>query len=464
VHTFAKVRHRIVAVVTGVLLALTGVTVTVIAAPPASAATICDQWGSVVAGNYIIQNNRWGSSATQCISTTSDGFSITEQDGTGNTSGAPVSYPSIYLGCHYSNCSPNSPLPAKISSMGDVPSSISDTFPSGGTWDAAYDIWLNATTDVSGVQDTEIMIWLNHQGGIQPIGSPTGSASLAGRSWTVWTGNNGGNNVVSYVAGSAISSLDFNVRDFVLDTLGRGSQYGTTSWYLTSIQAGFEPWIGGVGLAVNSFSASVGGSSGGGGGSVPGAPGTPATSNVTSNSVTLNWAASSGTVTGYQIERATGATGTSFSQVGTGSGTSFTDTGLTAGTTYRYRVRATNAAGNSAYSGIVNVTTSGSGGGGGSGACTTTTAVQSQWNTGYVLQLTVRNSGTTTLNSWTSTVTLPPGHALTNSWPIPATMSGQVVTEHSTAALAPGATASWGVQAGRADGNTQLPSTVTCGQ
>ena len=29
------------------------------------------------------------------------------------------------------------------------------------------------------------------------------------------------------------------------------------SWYLTSIQAGFEPWQGGAGLAVNSFSASV---------------------------------------------------------------------------------------------------------------------------------------------------------------------------------------------------------------
>ncbi|WP_263992013.1 GH12 family glycosyl hydrolase domain-containing protein [Mycobacterium bourgelatii] len=29
------------------------------------------------------------------------------------------------------------------------------------------------------------------------------------------------------------------------------------SWYLTSIQAGFEPWQGGVGLAVESFDAKV---------------------------------------------------------------------------------------------------------------------------------------------------------------------------------------------------------------
>ena len=41
----------------------------------------------------------------------------------------------------------------------------------------------------------------------------------------------------------------------------------TSSWYLTSVQAGFEPWSGGAGLAVNTFSADVvPGSNGGGGG------------------------------------------------------------------------------------------------------------------------------------------------------------------------------------------------------
>jgi hypothetical protein len=226
---------------------------------PAHAATLCDQFATVVSGNYVIMNNRWGTSATQCINTTASGFSITQQDGTGNLSGAPTAYPAIYLGCHYSNCSPGF-SPRQISSFSAANSSISLSYPGSGTWDAAYDIWLNADTNVSGVQDTEIMIWLNHTGSIQPIGGPTGSANLGGRSWTVWTGSNGQNNVVSYVSASAITSLSFNVRDFITDTLGRGSQYGNTSWYLTSIQAGFEPWIGGVGLTVNSFSASVGGS------------------------------------------------------------------------------------------------------------------------------------------------------------------------------------------------------------
>jgi len=224
----------------------------------AATGQICTQYGTTTQGNYIVMNNRWGTSATQCINVTTSGFQIVQQDGTGNLSGAPTAYPAIYLGCHYGNCSPNSPLPMQISAIRSATSSTTETYPSSGTYDAAYDIWLNDTTNVSGVQKTEIMIWLNHTGSIQPVGSQTATASIAGHSWAVWTGNNGQNNVVSY-QGSGITSFSFNVMSFITDTLSRGSQYGSTAWYLTSIQDGFEPWVGGVGLAVSNFSASVSG-------------------------------------------------------------------------------------------------------------------------------------------------------------------------------------------------------------
>jgi len=244
-------------VLAGLLVVSSGAAVFLTATAARADTRICDQYGTTpIGGRYVVQNNRWGTSATQCINVTSTGFSIVQQDGVGNSGGAPVSYPSIFLGCHYSNCSPGSPLPARISTITSAPSSISDTYPGSGTYDSSYDIWLNADTNVSGVQDTEIMIWLNHTGSVQPVGSATGTANLAGRNWTVWTGNNGANNVVSYVQ-SGLSGLSFNVMDFVHDTLGRGSVYGSTAWYLTSIQAGFEPWVGGVGLSVNSFSASI---------------------------------------------------------------------------------------------------------------------------------------------------------------------------------------------------------------
>ncbi|MGW5668266.1 GH12 family glycosyl hydrolase domain-containing protein [Micromonospora sp. NPDC003776] len=234
-----------------------GSIVAVILGGSASADTqICDQYGSTtIGGKYVVQNNRWGTSAQQCINVTSTGFSITRQDGVGSTSGAPVSYPSIFVGCHYTNCSPGTNLPVQVKNISSAPSSISYNYVGGAIYDASYDIWLDPTPKKDGVNQMEIMIWLNRQGSIQPIGSVVGNASIAGRTWEVWRGSNGSNNVISYVAPSAVPSMSFDVMAFINDTRSRGAI--TSDWYLTSIQAGFEPWQGGVGLAVNSFSQSV---------------------------------------------------------------------------------------------------------------------------------------------------------------------------------------------------------------
>ena len=216
---------------------------------------ICDQFGSTTTGGkYIVMNNRWGSNAQQCINVTASGFQIQTQQGSTTTNGAPLSYPAIYVGCHYGACSPGTNLPRQLSQIGSAPSSISYNY-TGGTFDASYDIWMDPTPKTTGVNQMELMIWFNRQGGVQPIGGPVGTTTIAGHSWEVWQGNNGGNDVVSYVAPSAVGSLSFNVLDFVRDVDARTRV--DNSWYLTSIQAGFEPWNGGTGLAVNSFSADV---------------------------------------------------------------------------------------------------------------------------------------------------------------------------------------------------------------
>ena len=63
-------------------------------------------------------------------------------------------------------------------------------------------------------------------------------------------------------------------------------------------------------------------------------------------------------MTGYQVERCQGAACTNFAQIATPTATTFNDTGLAASTTYRYRVRATDAAGNlSGYSNVATATT-----------------------------------------------------------------------------------------------------------
>ncbi|MEU9559160.1 GH12 family glycosyl hydrolase domain-containing protein [Streptomyces fumanus] len=256
-------------------LVLMGTLVTAAAPARAADTTICEQFGSTTIQNrYVVQNNRWGTSAEQCVTATDSGFRLSRADGSVPTNGAPKSYPSVFYGCHYTNCSPGTNLPARISGISAAPSSISYGYVSNAVYNASYDIWLDPTPRTDGVNRTEIMIWFNRVGSIQPIGSPVGTATVGGRSWEVWSGSNGSNDVLSFVAPSAISSWSFDVMDFVRHTVSRG--LATNDWYLTSIQAGFEPWQNGAGLAVNSFSASV--QTGGGN---PGNPGTPTACKVT---------------------------------------------------------------------------------------------------------------------------------------------------------------------------------------
>ncbi|MFD0477112.1 fibronectin type III domain-containing protein [Nonomuraea thailandensis] len=80
----------------------------------------------------------------------------------------------------------------------------------------------------------------------------------------------------------------------------------------------------------------------------PAAPAGLAASGTTATATTLAWSAATDNVgvTGYDVLRAPGASGGTFTQAGTSATTTFTNTGLTAGATYRYQVRARDAAGN----------------------------------------------------------------------------------------------------------------------
>ncbi|KAA0940426.1 GH12 family glycosyl hydrolase domain-containing protein [Streptomyces apricus] len=263
--------HRLLA---ALLTALASLAVLLSVTAPAHAdTTICEQYGATTIQNrYVVQNNRWGTSATQCISANDSGFRITQADGSVPTNGAPKSYPSLFNGCHYTRCSPGTGLPARIDTVSAAPSSISYGYVGNAVYNASYDIWLDPTPRTDGVNQTEIMIWFNRVGPIQPIGSQVGTASVGGRTWEVWSGSNGGNDVLSFVAPSAIGSWSFDVMDFVDQAVARW--LARSDWYLTSVQAGFEPWQGGAGLAVNSFSSTV--STGG----TPGGPADPAACTV----------------------------------------------------------------------------------------------------------------------------------------------------------------------------------------
>jgi chitinase len=109
--------------------------------------------------------------------------------------------------------------------------------------------------------------------------------------------------------------------------------------------------------------AGSGGGGTGGGTTAPAAPANLAVTGTTSSSVSLSWAAPSGTVTGYYVSE-------DGSRVASVTGTTDTVTGLAASTAYTFTVSAYNSAGQSPASNQVSATTaasSGGGGGGGSG-------------------------------------------------------------------------------------------------
>ena len=96
---------------------------------------------------------------------------------------------------------------------------------------------------------------------------PIATTTIDGMSWNVYGGTTEEgyeNDVFSYLPVTPtppITSLtNLNLLAFIDDTQSRTANYAqpvTDAWYLTSIQAGFEPHSGGIGLTVNSFDATV---------------------------------------------------------------------------------------------------------------------------------------------------------------------------------------------------------------
>ncbi len=215
----------------------------------------CAAFGNIwMNGNtYYAQNNVWGSSLGQCISINGTVLSVTSANFNNSTSGSPASYPSFVYGCAYGNCTSGSGLPKQVSAIGSAPSAFSVTS-AGGAWDLAYDIWLDPTARTNG-QNTgeEIMIWLDSSGA-QPAGSQVATTSIGGQTWEVWFTRMSQWNYVAYRA-HGLRSVNIDLKGFINDSVQRG--YAQNSWYLTSIQAGFEIWQGGTGLKINSFSAKV---------------------------------------------------------------------------------------------------------------------------------------------------------------------------------------------------------------
>jgi cellulose 1,4-beta-cellobiosidase len=79
---------------------------------------------------------------------------------------------------------------------------------------------------------------------------------IGGHGYQVWVRQKSWN-TISYTMTGATSLSNVDLQAFVADAVSRG--YIASSWYLIAVEAGFELWHGGTGLATNSFSVKVAG-------------------------------------------------------------------------------------------------------------------------------------------------------------------------------------------------------------
>jgi hypothetical protein len=378
--------------------------------------------------------NEYDSSLEECATINGLGFNITTADFSNATNGSPATYTSLFRGCHWGTCTSSNPFPIEESNIASATTSVSITQPSGYNNDAAYDIWFNQSSTTSGQPNgTEIMIWLNHQGSIEPFGSQVATATIDGASYAVWTGNQSSWKIVSYVATTPVTSVsNLNLVPFFSDAVSRGSL--ESSWWLIDVEYGFEIWTGGQGLAMSGFSVSAAAGSGGGGSctTVPSAPsgltGLAASSSVINLSWTADTAPANCTISGYNVFRSTtsGFTPSSSNQIASGvTATSYSSTGLSASTTYYYKIEAVDAAGTSASSSQASATTQSSGNGG--SGCTVDYVISPQNSSAFGAAITIKN-GSTAITSWTLTWAFANGQTVSQLWNGIESQSGANVT------------------------------------
>ncbi|MFC1641162.1 hypothetical protein ACFL5O_00525 [Myxococcota bacterium] len=232
-----------------------------------SGGALCDNLDIASLGDYGVQANVNNGSGL-CVQPTKGGDCVgftTEVSGSlVSPSDAPAAYPSLIYGWHWGKWfgGYTQANAKQVSEITSIPSSFAFTEPTGSKWNAAYDMWLASSSDISGEPNggLEVMIWQDRSAGnsVSAIGSQVDTMTIADVQWEVWVGTTGATwDVVSFrrstPSSAAIDNMD--LLPFIQEGLARANK--STDWYLLSIQAGFELFDVTAGGSVTNFSASV---------------------------------------------------------------------------------------------------------------------------------------------------------------------------------------------------------------
>lgn len=245
---------------------VSGVTVaaaiTITAQVPASAAAptqvSCNRWQAlhvtgtggqplVVRNKPSINNNDQG----MCLSVqgnTSD-FTVTRSPGNA-TSPTVRAYPYIGIGCFEGACSSAEQQLPRAAALGNTTVNWATTTPpNSGIWDSSLDIWCGPQ---SGVGQYEIMIWLQYSGPQWWVGQYP-EVWVDGAQWyEVPHTTAPGRHYISFRRAGPVTSASLRLAPF----MARAKQLGAidSSALMWAVQAGFEIWSGGQGLAITKFS------------------------------------------------------------------------------------------------------------------------------------------------------------------------------------------------------------------
>jgi hypothetical protein len=226
---------------------------------------------------FNVQVGEWGSMAHYCVTASGTGaFSIGTSE-VNNDPSMPAAYSAIYMGCHWSTCSPQNafatgPYPTGTLTVQadnpysqhplgpyDLTSGIDTTQSATGVWQTMYDIWFNTTDTIPSGQPAglELIVILNRNPVLTTCAAPMHTNYPVGGinydvSGCLGDPANGTPNKLFYVMDTPVNSItSINLVSLFRDAISEG--YLDPNWYLVSIESGFEVYSGGQGLYVNGF-------------------------------------------------------------------------------------------------------------------------------------------------------------------------------------------------------------------
>lgn len=212
-----------------------------------------------------VQNNIFGQGGQYDISYNGPSFTITNFSGSAPTSGAPMGYPSLFIGSAGGDgqATNGSNLAKQVSALTDIPTAWrwSGT---GTEFNVAYDVWFSPTAGDGGPGSRSfLMVWFHKTGGVYAEGEGEqhsgGQATINGKTFSTYVSQQfEGRPIISYVASSMISEWSFDLNDFITDAKTRtstaqGTPVISDSLYLTNVFAGFEVWSGISNLKTDKF-------------------------------------------------------------------------------------------------------------------------------------------------------------------------------------------------------------------